>query len=94
MDGKTVTTIEGLSKNGTLHPLQEAFIEYGAFQCGFCIPGMILAAKAFLDRNANPSEMEVRKAISHNVCRCGSYAKQVAAIMAAAETLRSEGTHE
>lgn len=90
LDGKSITTIEGLSKSGKLHPLQETFIRFGAFQCGFCTPGMILVAKALLDRNPNPTESEVRDAISHNICRCGSYAKQVTAIMAAAKTILSE----
>jgi carbon-monoxide dehydrogenase small subunit len=94
VDGKRITTIEGLSENGRLHPLQEAFISFGAFQCGFCVPGMIMEAKAFLDKNPNPTVVDVRRAISHNICRCGSYANQIAAIMAAAETMRSERAHE
>ena len=90
VDGKTITTIEGLAWNSELHPLQEAFIRFGAFQCGFCVPGMIMETKAFLDKNPRPTEMDVRKALSHNICRCGSYAKQIAAIMEAAEIMRSE----
>jgi len=80
-DGKKVLTIEGLAQGTTLHPLQEAFVRYGAVQCGYCSPGMILAAKALLDENPRPSEWEVKKAIAGNLCRCGSYKKIVEAIM-------------
>jgi len=85
--GKEILTIEGLSQNGKLHPLQEAFIEHGAIQCGFCTPGMVLAGKAFLDGNPRPSEEEVKKAIAGHLCRCTGYAKIVEAIMAAAEKM-------
>jgi carbon-monoxide dehydrogenase small subunit len=78
--GKRVTTIEGLSKGGTVHPLQEAFITYGAIQCGFCTPGMILSAKALLDRKPKPKEMEIREALIGNLCRCTGYQKIVEAI--------------
>ena len=83
-EGRKIVTIRGLSKNGELHPLQKKFIEYGAVQCGYCTPGMILAAKALLDENPNPSENEVRMAISGNICRCTGYQQIVEAIMAAA----------
>ena len=83
-EGKKIVTIRGLSKDGELHPLQQKFIEYGAVQCGYCTPGMILAAKALLDENPNPSEDEVRVAISGNICRCTGYQQIVEAIMAAA----------
>jgi carbon-monoxide dehydrogenase small subunit len=83
-DGKQITTIKGLSKDDKLHPLQEKFIEYGAIQCGYCTPGMIIAAKALLDSNPQPSEQEVREAISGNLCRCTGYQQIVEAIMAAA----------
>ena len=83
-EGRKIVTIRGLSKNGELHPLQKKFIEYGAVQCGYCTPGMILAAKALLDENPNPSEDEVRIAISGNICRCTGYQQIVEAIMAAA----------
>jgi carbon-monoxide dehydrogenase small subunit len=83
-DGSSILTIEGLSKDGTLHPLQEAFVKYGAAQCGYCTPGMILSAKALLDENPNPSELDVREAISGNLCRCTGYAKIVKAILEAA----------
>ena len=83
-DGKKITTIRGLSQNGELHPLQKKFIEYGAVQCGYCTPGMILTAKALLDSNPRPSEEEVRMAMSGNTCRCTGYQQIVEAIMAAA----------
>ena len=83
--GKEILTIEGLSQNGDLHPLQKAFIEKGAIQCGFCTPGMILTAKAFLDQHPHPSEEEAKKAISGNLCRCTGYVKIVEAILTAAE---------
>jgi aerobic-type carbon monoxide dehydrogenase small subunit (CoxS/CutS family) len=83
--GKKITTIEGLSQNGKLHPLQKAFIEHGAIQCGFCTPGMILTAKALLDRNPHPTEVEVKEAISGNLCRCTGYVKIVEAILAASQ---------
>jgi carbon-monoxide dehydrogenase small subunit len=79
--GKKITTIEGLSQNGDPHPLQRAFVEKGAIQCGFCTPGMILTAKAFLDENPQPTEREVKKAISGNICRCTGYVKIVEAIL-------------
>ncbi len=82
--GQSITTIEGLARNGQLHPLQEAFIDHGAIQCGFCTPGMILSAKALLDTNPQPSEEEIRFAIAGNLCRCTGYAKIVTAIQAAA----------
>src|SRR3989304_6796590 len=68
--GTSITTIEGISKNGDLHPLQKSFVDHGAVQCGFCTPGMVLTAKAFLDENTNPTEDDVREAISGNICRC------------------------
>jgi aerobic-type carbon monoxide dehydrogenase small subunit (CoxS/CutS family) len=82
-DGKEITTIEGLGKDGGLHPLQESFIKNKAFQCGFCTPGMIIAAKALKDEIPNPSEDEIRRAISGNLCRCGEYARAVKAIQEA-----------
>lgn len=88
VEGREVTTIEGLAKNGKLHPLQEAFVEYGAIQCGFCSPGMILSAKALLDENPSPSEDEIREAIAGNLCRCTGYTKIVEAIEAAARRYR------
>jgi len=85
-DGQQITTIEGLSERGTLHPLQQAFIDEGAVQCGFCTPGMILTAKAFLDSNSHPTEAQVRLAIAGNLCRCTGYDRIVRAIMKVAAT--------
>ncbi len=84
-DGQEVVTIEGLADGPRLHPLQQAFIEHGAVQCGYCSPGMILTAKALLDENPRPTEMEVKKAIAGNLCRCGTYNKVVKAVLRAAE---------
>ena len=86
-EGKEITTIEGLSRGGELHPLQQAFMDEGAVQCGFCTPGVILTAKAFLDSNPNPNESRIREAISGNLCRCTGYDKIVRAIMSAAQLL-------
>lgn len=89
LDGSKITTIEGLGKGpDELHPLQKAFIEKGAVQCGFCTPGIIMTAKAFLDLNSQPTEDEVRDAISGNLCRCTGYSKIVNAILAGAEEVR------
>jgi len=85
MEGKEITTIEGLSVNGKLHPLQQAFINEGAVQCGFCTPGVILTAKAFLDSNPHPTEPQIRQAIAGNLCRCTGYDKIVRAIMSVAK---------
>jgi carbon-monoxide dehydrogenase small subunit len=88
--GRSVLTIEGLAeKDGKLHPLQEAFIEHGGFQCGFCTPGMILAAKALLDENPAPSEAELKHFMHGNICRCTGYKKIIESIMAAAKKMRS-----
>ena len=84
---KTILTIEGLSQDGELHPLQRSFVEKGALQCGFCTPGMILTAKAFLDEHPQPSEPQVKKAIAGNICRCTGYVKIVEAILAVSEKM-------
>ena len=81
-------TIEGLAHGDELHPLQQAFIDHFGVQCGFCTPGMILNAKALLDKNPNPTEDEVRATITGNMCRCTGYVKPVEAILAAAERMR------
>ena len=94
VQGREVTTIEGLASMGELHPVQRAFVEYGAIQCGFCAPGMILTTKALLDENPSPTEQEARQAISGNVCRCTGYAKIVEAILKAAEMVRGGSTRE
>jgi len=82
--GKEVLTIEGLASGDELHPLQDAFMKYGAVQCGYCTPGMILSAAALLDENHDPSEGDVREAIAGNICRCTGYVKIVDAALAAA----------
>lgn len=89
-EGCRIETIEGLSKNGVLHQLQRAFVDCGAIQCGFCTPGMILSAKALLDRTLTPTEAELREAISGNICRCTGYVKIREAILEAAKQLRGE----
>jgi carbon-monoxide dehydrogenase small subunit len=87
-DGCEVITVEGLAKPGELHPLQKAFYEYYGAQCGFCTPGMLVAAKALLDENPNPTREEIKEALSGNLCRCTGYVKIIEAIMAAARELR------
>ena len=82
-EGKHVTTVEGLKSNGMLHPLQQAFIDEGAVQCGFCTPGMLITAVAFLKENPRPTEEEVREALIGNLCRCTGYVRIVRAVMAA-----------
>jgi carbon-monoxide dehydrogenase small subunit len=86
--GKEVMTIEGLAQNGELHPMQQAFIDHGALQCGFCTPGMILSAKALLDENSDPTEDEVKEAISGNLCRCTGYTDAVNAILDGAQRMK------
>ncbi len=81
---RDIVTIEGLARNGELHPLQKALVDHGAIQCGFCTPGMILSAKALLDENPKATEMEVRKAIAGNLCRCTGYDKIVDAVLSVA----------
>jgi aerobic-type carbon monoxide dehydrogenase small subunit (CoxS/CutS family) len=83
-----VTTIEGLARGKTLHPLQAAFIESGAMQCGYCTPGMILSALGLLQRNPDPGEAEIRSALQGNICRCGTYPRIVQAVKSAATSLR------
>lgn len=85
--GKRVTTIEGLAQGGKLHPLQEAFIEHGAFQCGYCTPGMVLTAHDFLTDHPHPSEAEIIARLEHNLCRCGAHQRIVAAVSAAAKKM-------
>ncbi len=88
VEGKEVVTIEGLAKGEELHPLQKAFMQHDALQCGFCTPGMILTAYAFLRRNPNPSHAEVLAGMNHNLCRCGAHLRIVEAILSAAAAMR------
>ena len=90
VQGKKIITIEGLAQGGKLHPVQEAFVESGAIQCGFCSPGMIMVTKAFLDEHPNPTEEEAKRAISGNLCRCTGYFQIIDAVMKAAEKMRKE----
>jgi aerobic carbon-monoxide dehydrogenase small subunit len=87
VEGRRITTIEGLAdEQGNLHPLQKAFVENGAIQCGYCTPGMVLSAKALLDENPNPTEEEIQRGIAGNLCRCTGYLSIVRAIKAASES--------
>lgn len=91
--GKEITTIEGLEgRNGRLHPVQDAFLDTGAVQCGFCTSGMVMTSKAFLDRNPNPTEIEVRTALAGNICRCTGYVKIVEAVKLAAERMAKDSS--
>ena len=86
--GKQITTIEGLAREGNLHPLQQAFIDNHGMQCGYCTPGMILSAKSLLDRNAQPTEPEIKESLAGNLCRCGSYQKILKSVNAAAKAMQ------
>jgi aerobic-type carbon monoxide dehydrogenase small subunit (CoxS/CutS family) len=88
--GKPVTTIEGLERDGRLHPVQQAFLDEGALQCGYCTPGMILAGVGLLAENESPSEAEIVKAMDGSVCRCGTYPRILAAVRRAAEASKKE----
>lgn len=90
-EGKQIVTIEGISDNERLHPIQQSFIDHGAIQCGFCIPGIVLSAKALLDRNPKPSETQIREAIAGNLCRCTGYKKIIEAIMAVPKIASQSG---
>jgi carbon-monoxide dehydrogenase small subunit len=90
--GRAIVTIEGLAAPGQLHPLQQAFIDHGAVQCGYCIPGMILAAKAYLDESPEPDEYGVREALAGNLCRCTGYQRVIEAVLSAARALRASPT--
>ena len=85
--GKDILTIEGVSEGGKLHPIQEAFLKHGAIQCGFCTPGLVMSAKAFLDEHPKPTVVEVRKGISGNLCRCTGYQHIVDSIIAASRMM-------
>jgi len=88
--GRSVETVEGLADGAGLHPLQEAFIEHDAVQCGICIPGMLMSLKALLDTSLTPSEDDIRQAVGGNLCRCGTYPNTVKAALAAASALRAQ----
>ncbi len=92
LDGADIVTIEGLKIGSELHPIQKAFIQDGGAQCGYCTPGMLMMAKAFLDENMNPSDEEIRFALCGNLCRCTGYAKIVQAVQDAAAILRANQT--
>lgn len=90
-DGQEVLTIEGLSKGGTLHPIQQAFVEHGAIQCGFCTPGMIMATKALLDQKPDANGEDIRNGLKGNLCRCTGYIKVIEAVEAAQDMIREGG---
>ena len=87
LDGSEILTVEGVAQNGQMHPLQQAFVENGGIQCGFCTPGFVMSALALLEENPHPTEPEVRVALSGNLCRCTGFVKIVEAVMTAAEQL-------
>jgi aerobic carbon-monoxide dehydrogenase small subunit len=89
-DGKEITTVEGLARDGKLHPVQQAFIDYGGFQCGICTPGMVVAAKALLDENPNPTDDDIKDWMMGNLCRCTGYYKIIESIRGAATRLETE----
>ena len=89
-DGKEITTVEGLAQDGKLHPVQQAFIDYGGFQCGICTPGMVVAAKALLDQNQNPSDDDIKDWMMGNLCRCTGYYKIIESIRGAATRMQTE----
>lgn len=87
-DGKKITTVEGLAANGKLHPVQQAFIDKDAYQCGFCTPGFIMSSVALLDKSINPNKQDIKEGLSGNICRCGNYIKIYEAVSAASKILR------
>ena len=89
--GKEILTIEGMSQSGELHPIQQAFVDKGAVQCGFCTPGMVLSTKALLDENPAPTNDEIRTGLAGNLCRCTGYVKIIDAVESAADTMRKGG---
>src|SRR3954453_6658914 len=93
-EGKTITTVEGIAEGEKLHPVQQKFLEHAALQCGFCTPGFIVAAKALLDENKNPTEEETRYWLAGNLCRCTGYDKIIRAVLDAAEVMRGETADE
>ena len=91
VDGSEITTIEGIAKNGNLHPVQQAFIDHGGFQCGICTPGQVIAAKSLLEENPDPTEDEIKEYMMGNLCRCTGYYGILNSIVAAAETMNEAG---
>ena len=91
VEGSEVTTIEGLARDGRLHPVQQAFIDYGGFQCGICTPGQVMAAKALLDDNPSPNETEIRDWMMGNLCRCTGYYKILESVVAAMGSSSANG---
>jgi carbon-monoxide dehydrogenase small subunit len=89
-EGKQITTIEGLADGDKLHPIQQAFIDHGGLQCGFCTPGMIMSTKALLDKTPNPTEEDIRREIAGNLCRCTGYTKIIESIKAAAKNMEGK----
>ncbi|MCJ7583030.1 MAG: (2Fe-2S)-binding protein [Candidatus Aminicenantes bacterium] len=90
VEGKEVLTIEGLQKNGNLHPIQEAFLKFNALQCGFCTPGMILGAYSLLIKNPQPSTQEIKASLEGNLCRCGTYQRIVQAVQTASQNMKGK----
>jgi carbon-monoxide dehydrogenase small subunit len=90
--GKKITTIEGLAKDGELHPVQQAFIDHFGFQCGYCTPGMIMASVGLLSENSEPTDQEIREGLGGVLCRCTGYVKIIESVKAAAETMKERGT--
>ena len=91
LDGAEITTIEGIAEDGKLHPVQQAFIDHGGFQCGICTPGQIIAAKSLLEENSNPTEDEIKEYMMGNLCRCTGYYGILNSITAAAENINENG---
>jgi carbon-monoxide dehydrogenase small subunit len=89
LQGRQIETVEGLTQNDSLHPLQKAFVEQWGMQCGYCTPGMLMSAKALLDQDPRPSEQKIRTALAGNLCRCTGYTKIVKAILAAADEINN-----
>jgi aerobic-type carbon monoxide dehydrogenase small subunit (CoxS/CutS family) len=94
VEGKKVLTIEGLERNGRLHPLQEAFMKHDALQCGYCTPGMILTAYSLLQSKPRPAEKDILDALEGNLCRCGAHTRVVLAVKEAAAAMQGDGSHE
>lgn len=94
LTGREITTIEGLAAGGCLHPIQQAFVDCGAVQCGFCTPGMVMAATALLDKNPDPTEEEIKEAMKGNLCRCTGYVKIIDAVKRSAEILKRREIHD